>query len=264
MIDIMFDHRDTAKKTGRHPWAEQAREQLPLENVEIFSLSLGDIQWKGFNDFPNLAEIKHIQDGVESLKNGRLQDEMARLMDWKTNQDNGGAIYLFVIGRYNFDVEGNLCYSMSDWEVPNFTDNPIASFNEANTSSTVTFPVWEPAFRPYAWWVSYLASIKSLGIEVVEMIPPNGFGKVFSTVFRRSQKDRHHIPARRIISILDRDIQALMCIAPALKRPSAESLLQEFGSIQSVLNQDISYLTSVKGIGIKSAEQVYYNARKRN
>ena len=188
-------------------------------------------------------------------------------MDWKSNQDKGAAIYLFIIGRYNFDVEGNLCSSLSDWEVPNFSDNPIATFNEVNDeddSFRATFPLWEPAFRPYAWWVSYLSSIKSLGIEVVEMIPPNGFGKVFGTMFRRSQKSRHHIPARRVVSILERDIQALMCIAPALKRPAAEVLLQEFGSIQTVLNKKISHLTSVKGVGIKSAEQVYYNARKRN
>ena len=43
MVDIIFDHRDTSKISGQHRWAEQARRELPLENVEIFSLPLGDI-----------------------------------------------------------------------------------------------------------------------------------------------------------------------------------------------------------------------------
>jgi ERCC4-type nuclease len=264
---ILFDFRDRDKKTGSHRWAEQTREKLPTETIDIVTLDIGDIMWKGRSmprgpqDTLHMAEIKTVSDLINSMKEDHLQDQMARMMALNGDEPDKWKLYLFIIGQYTADANGFFAYSEHDWDVP---DLKLAAhgFGQIDKSQRATNDgYWKSGFRPYAYVESYLASLQSNGIAV-HICAPDRFGNLFATLFNRSQKGRHHTPSRRQPKILGRSVQAVMCLSDAITQKGAISLLRYFDNVQSIMLADVNELVRADDVGPVSAKQIFESSRQ--
>lgn len=255
---IVFDRRDTDRGTKLHRWASLAEEELHIKaDVVIETLSLGDISWQG-KSRPHLAEIKTTRDFVDSVTSGHLQDQIARMIEWRDIDCGGVAtIHLIIIGMLGIDDKGYVTYCTDDVPVLS-TDGINALFGSPHTSGVMKF---NSGFRPYNMFSNYLISLQEMGVAV-HHTAPNVFGKMFMGMYNHSTKSRHSIPSRRQVSVLTGEQQALMAISPSLRVAGAKSLLSYFGTLADIAVQDIPSLVQAKGVGNVSAGEIYNGFRK--
>ena len=234
MVDkpiIKFDHRDKDAQ-GYHDWAEQSRVELSVK---------ADI------------EIGHLMD---SFAKGHLQDQITRMIVWNEKEYEGTAgLYLLLAGRVTRDGNGYAAYSRDDWFVPGFSKNSIGQ--KIKDTETTT---WQPAYRPYAMLIAYLASIQESGITVLTFAP-NEFGSTYGALYRWTAKKFHNKKIRRA-TVIPAEQQALMALSPKLSQVGAKKLLIEFGDIIGVVSQEVDTLVQVNGIGPITAQEIVKNAQR--
>lgn len=252
---IKFDHRDRDEH-GYHDWAEQSKEELSVKaDIEIGHMPLGDIEWSG-GGRSHLAEIKHVGDLMDSFAKGHLQDQITRMIVWNEKKHEGTAgLYLLIAGRFTRDNNGYVSYSRDDWYVPGFSKNSIGQ--KIRNEEEVT---WQPAYRPYAMLIAYLASIQGQGITVL-WTAPNEFGTTFGALYRWTAKKFHNRKIRRA-TVIPAEQQALMALSPKLTQVAAKRLLVEFGDVIGVVSQETDTLVQVPGIGPVTAQEIEKNARR--
>lgn len=272
---ILFDHRDN-QRDGTHPWADQAREYLSVKaNIEVGFLDLGDISWQG-KGRPHLVEMKNAKDFVDSLTRGHLQDQIARMLRWR-DEENGGVatIHLIIAGMIGKDKRGFVTYCVEDWLQPDFDREGGSSFRRmgmpqdvinvpgsAGSSLVLSQTIeWIPGYRPYNMFSNYLVSLQEMGVGVY-WVAPNFFGTMFMGLYNHSIKRSHSIPSRRAVSVLSPEQQGLMSLSPSLRVSGAKSLLEYFGSFHDVIIQPVDSLLQVGGVGKISAKEIYKAARR--
>ena len=253
---VVFDHRDTDKRTGKHRWADLVGAEMSSVTQEIKGLPLGDVVWDGAVR-KQMVEIKTASDLVFSITEGHLQDQVARMVDWRENEQEGKAdLYLIICGRLSADPNAYVAYSNSDWLSPEYQDK--YGDIPANYEET---PSWKPGFRPYTMIMSYLTSLQEMGFTVL-VTAPNLFGLTFRTIYNRSRKTKHHIPApRRNVSVVPPGQQSLLSLSRRLTHPQSAALLKYFGTFHDIVIQPIDSLVQVKGIGPVTAKEIFENAR---
>ncbi len=264
MVDkpqILCDHRDWDRALDEHRWAEQIQDALPDTSVDIGALPLGDISWKGYDSFPNLMEIKRVDDLIDSMKTERFQDEVARMIE--QSQGIESALHVMIVGRFTADATGMYVYDLVEPTIPMIEAK--MSYRGDSEVRQKSPPSWYGGWRPYSMVVTYLASIQELGIAVHHTTPER-FGLTFGALWRRSQKSKHHVPARRRVTILSDDVQALTAIGRGAGRgvttPAAQNLMKHFGTFLNVMNAEVGDLVQVDGVGPKSARVLYERVRR--
>ena len=257
---IIFDDRDRSRQTGIHPFLEQSREFIDGQTFEGYTLrvrearlDVGDVEWLGHSGQLNLIEIKKASDAMASLTDGRIQDQVAGLIEMKQSMEAN--VKVWVIGRIASDSSGRCQYSDTNWNVP------MGMTEMLSLTQMLEVPIisdeWSNAAIHYSRWISYVESLQEMGITVRENIPPQDFARYHSASVKRSLKSRHHNPARRVVKIVDGRAQALLCLSPALTLPGAQNLLEEFGTVREVLRQPPRNLVGVRQIGNLTANELY-------
>jgi len=233
---ILFDHRDENAE-GEHFFANETSKILRDVEIEVGSLSLGDVLWKGHGDKTHIVELKWAHDVIVSLASGHLQDQIARLLDAREGDD--ASVSLVIVGVVDSDPAGlAVAY-----------DTPESEPRVVGQAAT------------YPRWFNYVSSIQEMGIEV-QTTTSMAFGRALAAMYRRSLKSSHHHPARRQVRVVDRRVQALLALSTALTLPAAERLVKKYGSVREVLRRTPRALVEVEGVGPKSAGQLYDNGRE--
>tara|TARA_R110002012_G_scaffold297259_1_gene495148 strand:- start:552 stop:1247 length:696 start_codon:yes stop_codon:yes gene_type:complete len=230
---ISFDHRDTSKSTGLHPWYEQTVGIMPEADIEIISLALGDVSWRGRDNQLHLMEIKHTDDLVRSFGDRHIQGQIERLV--VESEENETTIHLLIAGRLDAMMDGMT-----------ITDR----------SKTWNYP--------YAIWPSYLNGIQSLGIAV-HRCALTDFGRTFSSIYKSTlKKNYRRTRPRRKIVLVSKQAQALSALAPSIPMSVLERAIKDKG-FNWFFYEDIGVedYASITGIGPVGANQLYDEINKK-
>tara|TARA_R110000787_G_scaffold9801_4_gene33935 strand:- start:662 stop:1366 length:705 start_codon:yes stop_codon:yes gene_type:complete len=225
---ISFDHRDTSKSTGLHPWYEQTIDIMPEADIEIVSLALGDVTWSGRNEQLHLMEIKHTGDLIRSFGDRHIQDQIERMV--VESEETGTIMHLLIAGQ-------------------------LSATHEGFTSTGLEDKPWQ---YPYAIWPSYLNSVQGLGITV-HRCDIDDFGRAFSSIYKSTlKKNYRRTRPRRKIVLVSKQAQALSALAPSIPISVLESAIQDRG-FSWFFYDDIGVedYASIKGIGPIGANQLY-------
>jgi ERCC4-type nuclease len=223
---ISFDHRDTSKKTGEHPWYDQTVEQIPEQDIQIVSLKYGDVQWMGLDGTQHVLEIKHTGDFIRSFGDRHIQEqvenmaEAAELVDEVQN-------HLLITGFLSSNDDG---YTITDEQSWNY---------------------------PYSIWGPYLMGVQSLGF-IVHRCELKDFGRYFASIFKTTQRKRSRVSRRRKLSLVTKQAQALRALAPAISIPVLEKGIKEQGFFYFVNpGAEVKDFAAIDGIGPVGANELH-------
>ena len=219
---ILIDRREQPKSIERYRKALE-----PDVHVGVRHLALGDAVWYGQGE-KHIAEIKRVRDLLASFREGRLEDQMARLID------SDCTAYLFIVGGYGSDNHGKTVI--------------------VNQMGIAT----DDSGMPYSAVLNYLTSIQSLGVTVVSVPVEADEGYALAATYRYTQKKKHHVPQRRRIKPLQNAspaVRMVRAVCPRMNQETAEVLISKFG-VSGIREASLAELTKVPRVGRDSAKRL--------